>query len=101
MSTVDQALPTVATQPFRLDVPLHNLLQQPLPRPSLLSSKELVTLPDAVFPQHPELFHELDTTDIAAHDQVVQAGKRHWPASRILKTMRGWMVPDFKSPVFP
>jgi len=47
------------------------------------------------------LLHELDTGDIAAHDHVLQTGKRHWPVSRILQTMRGWMVPYIKSRVLP
>jgi hypothetical protein len=45
--------------------------------------------------------HELDAQDIAAHDTVVSTGKRHWPANRILKTMRGWMTPYFKSRMLP
>ncbi|MGB9435074.1 MAG: radical SAM protein, partial [Candidatus Acidiferrum sp.] len=101
MSTVEQALPTVPAQPFRLDVPLHNLLQQPSRPPSPYLTKEVEALPVPVFPQHPELLHELNATDIAAHDHVLRTGKRHWPVSRILKTMRGWMVPYFKSRVLP
>lgn len=59
------------------------------------------TLPTAVFPQYPELFHDLDEQDIAAHETVLRTGKRHWPANRILKTMRGWMFPYFKSRLSP
>ena len=105
MSTVEQpplpTVPTLPSQPFRLDVPLHNLLQQPAHRPALETSDELIALPTPVFPQHPEWFHELDAEDIAAHEHVLQTGKRQWPVSRILKTMRGWMVPYFKSRVLP
>ena len=89
MSPLDQALPTVPSQPFRLDVPLHNLLQQPSQRPSPHSSKEPVALPDPVFPQHPELLHELDLADIAAHDHVLHTGKRQWPVSRFSKPCEG------------
>src|ERR1700722_15590285 len=99
MSTMEQPLPTVPTQSFRLDVPLHNLLQQPGQRPSPQSSKETGALPEPVFPQHPELLHELDRADIAAHDSVVLTGKRQWPVSRILQTMRGWMVPYVRARV--
>jgi len=99
--TVEQPLPTVPTQSFRLDVPLHNLLLQPSQRPVLHAREEIAALPEPVFPQHPELVHELDSTDIAAHEQVLNTGKRHWPVSRILQTMRGWMVPYFKSRVLP
>jgi sulfatase maturation enzyme AslB (radical SAM superfamily) len=51
--------------------------------------------------QHPELLHDLDADDIAAHNQVLSTGKRHWPPSRILENMRGWMVPYLKSRVLP
>ncbi len=94
-----QQFPTLPTQPFRLDVPLHELLQQPShdpsPRPS--ESRKAKTLPEPVFPQYPELYHDLDDEDIAAHEAVVRTGKRHWPASKILKTMKGWMFPYVKS----
>src|ERR1700737_287376 len=89
--------------PFRLDVPLHELLQQLPHSPSscLPALAEPKTLPSAEFPQFPEFFHDLDEQDIAAHDAVVRTGQRHWPASRILKTMRGWMFPYFKSRLSP
>ena len=98
-----QQFPTLPNQPFRLDVPLHQLLQQPSrevsPQPPTLGKAE--TLPTAVFPQCPELFHDLDEQDIAAHETVLQTGKRHWPASKAMKTMRGWMFPYFKSRILP
>jgi len=59
------------------------------------------TLPAPVFPQYPELFHDLDEQDLAAHEAVVRTGKRHWPASKVMKTMRGWMFPYFKSRLLP
>jgi len=101
MSSVEQVLPTVPTQPFRLDVPLHNLLQQPAQRPQPEKSEEPAALPTPIFPQHPALMHELDAQDIAAHEHVLRTGKRQWPASKILKSMRGWMVPYFKSRILP
>jgi hypothetical protein len=101
MSELQQPLPTVPSYPFRLDVPLHSLLQQPPEKPSSDTSRQLQTLPVPVFPQQPELIHELDAEDIAAHDRVLQTGKRYWPASRVLKSMRGWMLPYFKSRVLP
>ncbi len=52
--------------------------------------------PSPEFPQHPELLHELGAIDIAAHEQVVKTGKRHWPVSHILRTMNGWMLPYIK-----
>src|SRR6266567_1046450 len=75
MSEVEQ-FPTLPSQPFRLDVPLHELLQQPsreaIPRAPALRQ---AALPTAVFPQHPELFHDLDEQDIAAHEAVLRSGK--------------------------
>ena len=98
-----QQFPTLPTQPFRLDVPLHELLQQPShdPSPHRPELRKAETFPTPVFPQYPELFHDLDEQDIAAHEAVVHTGKRHWPASKILKTMKGWMFPYFKSRALP
>src|SRR5438105_3594674 len=101
-----QSLPTLPTQPFRLDVPLHNLLQKPPdPSPPLARVEHepgtSLALPSPVFPQHPALMHELDAADISEHDTVLQTGKRHWPASKVMKTMRGWMLPYLKSRVLP
>jgi hypothetical protein len=90
LSQLQQPLPTLPSQPFRLDVPLHDLLQQQQRnRPEL--SGPGTTLPEPVFPQYPELLHEIDADDIAAHERVLRTGKRQWPPSRILKTMRGWI----------
>src|SRR5260221_12685423 len=84
-----QSLPTLPTQPFRLDVPLHNLLQRPPdPSPPLARVEDepgtSLALPSPVFPQHPALMHELDADDIAEHDTVLHTGKRHWPASKVM-----------------
>jgi MoaA/NifB/PqqE/SkfB family radical SAM enzyme len=84
--------------PSRLDVPLHNLLKQPIPRASKPAG-EGKTLPEPVFPQHPELLHEIDATDIAAHETVLKTGKRQWGAAQILDNMRGWLFPYLKSRV--
>src|SRR5258708_12261886 len=98
-----QQVPHLANQPFRIEVPLPELLQQPShdPTPHRPEFRKAETLPPAVFPQYPELFHDLDEQDIAAHEAVVRTGKRHWPASKILKTMKGWMFPYFKSRALP
>ncbi len=52
-----QQFPTLPSQPFRLDVPLHELLQQPSREapPQLSTLRKAETLPTAVFPQYPEL----------------------------------------------
>ena len=101
--------PTIPTQPFRLDVPLHDLLQtssqepalRPVPQPEPRSSRELLALPTPVFPQHPGLLHEIDAWDEAQHQHVLEKGYRRWGASGIWEHMRGWMVPYFKSRVLP
>lgn len=97
-------LPTVPTRPFRLDVPLHNLLKslperpQP-PRPS--TERSALSLPQPVFPQHPELLHEVDDADRAAHEYVVRTGRRRWTPRQVWGHMRGWMVPYFRSILRP
>ena len=54
-----QTLPTLPAQPFRLDVPLHDLLQKPPDHPTLARAKHepqtSFALPSPVFPQHPML----------------------------------------------
>lgn len=84
--------------PSRLDVPVHNLLKQAIPRASRPAS-EGKTLPVPVFPQHPELLHEINAADIAAHETVLKTGKRQWGAGQILDNMRGWLFPYLKSRV--
>ena len=100
MSDVCQPVyPTLPTQRFRLDVPLHSLLKDSAARSSSRSpvTPQGQVLPEPVFPQHPELLHEVDAADIEAHEQVVQTGRRHWGVDKILHTMNGWMFPYFKS----
>jgi hypothetical protein len=70
--------PTLPTQSFHLDVPLHNLLQKD-PSPTLArvehQPRTSLALPSPVFPQHPALLHKIYDADIAAH-QGVLAGLR-------------------------
>jgi hypothetical protein len=80
-----QTLPTLPAQPFRLDVPLHDLLRKPPDHPSVARAEREtqppLTLPSPTLPQHPAPIHELDAADIAAHDAVLRTGKRnksHW-----------------------
>lgn len=42
-----------APPPFRVDVPLHQLLAKLRARPALLPSAQPRALPEPVFPQHP------------------------------------------------
>jgi hypothetical protein len=103
-SPTGSALPTLPVQAFRLDVPLHDLLQKD-PHPPLArvehDPRTSLALPSPVIPQHPELLHESDAADISAHQAVLETGKRHWPSSKVMKSMRGWMLPYFKSRILP
>src|SRR5216683_2872096 len=58
--------------PFRLDVQLHELLNKPPERPTLMSvpSAQPLTLPEPVFPQRPELL----TDEELKIDKLPRAG---------------------------
>jgi hypothetical protein len=90
------SLPTLPAQRFRLDVPLHQLLQKdPSSTPARAEHepRTWLALPSPVFPQHPALLHEVDAANTPIHQAVLETGKRHWPASKVMKSMRGWMFP--------
>jgi hypothetical protein len=60
------SLPTLPAQRFRLDVPLHELLQKdPSPTPARAEHepRTSLALPSPVFPQHPALLHEIDAAE--------------------------------------
>lgn len=81
---------------FRLDVELHELLMKPTPRRALWYPRPaLQKLPDPVFPQHPQLLEGSDS------DYMPDDGHRHWTVSQILRAMRSWMFPYFKSRLLP
>jgi MoaA/NifB/PqqE/SkfB family radical SAM enzyme len=101
LKSAEQSYPTIPERPFRLDIPLHQLLQTPQPNALRPPDREIRSLPEPVFPQHPHLLHDLTAEEILEHQQVVENGQRHWPASRVLDTMRGWMFPYFKSRILP
>src|SRR5262249_48141752 len=88
-----------APLPYRLDVQLHELLTEPVVRPTVPPSREPQTLPEPIFPQHPELLGDAEP-DPAGREVNAPSG-RHWTASRILHTMRGWLFPYIKSRVLP
>jgi hypothetical protein len=74
-------LPTIPTRPFRIDVPLHELLQTSSSVSPLPAVREIQFLPEPVFPQHPQLMQDLTAEEISEHQKVVETGQRHWPAS--------------------
>jgi MoaA/NifB/PqqE/SkfB family radical SAM enzyme len=93
MAPTDQ--PTQESSPrFRVDVQLHDLLMNKDRRTSLLPKPaEPLTLPDPVYPQHPELLDVPDLEEIP--DQ------RKWTAPLVYRAMRGWLFPYIRSRVMP
>ena len=91
----DQTAPS-----FRLDVQLHDLLKKPTARPMVPPSAQPQTLPEPIFPQHPELLASEDS-GLSAHDAAVCNGHRRWTAPLVLRAMRGWLFPYIKSRVLP
>ena len=76
---------------FRIDVAINDLLvhsQPPTP-----PQPKGATLPEAVFPQRPELLSE--------PGPVIPPEKRQWSRDEILRKARGWLVPYIRSRVLP
>jgi len=94
----------VPAQPFRLDVPLHDLLTG---APASESSHILpgaqggkaVNLPNPVFPQHPELLN-LDDNYKEMLERARQ-GRRQWTRPLVLRAMEGWLFPYIRSRILP
>lgn len=98
MSAIEQQQDAVNSTPaFRLDAQLHELLYRPAPRPALPLSAEPLTLPEPVFPLHPELLGD-EEADTAEHKPPEH---RHWTAKEIYRAMRGWLFPYVRSRVLP
>jgi MoaA/NifB/PqqE/SkfB family radical SAM enzyme len=93
---------TSAVPSFRLDVHLHAELMQPKPRAMLGPAPDgtVHTLPEPVFPRHPELLND-DGVDYDALERTAVAGKRKWTRDQIARALRGWAVPYLKSRVLP
>ena len=99
-ATQEQYGNQTAHPPFRLDVQIHELLtKSPAPRPVLLPDSERTTLPDPVFPQHPELLAQDDNYE--ENLERARAGRRRWTAPLVLRAMNGWLFPYVKSRVLP
>jgi len=90
-------------RPFRLDVQLHDLLKRPgtarplVPPPPLAQPQ---TLPPPVFPQHPELLTD-EELELDKHGSSSSPYGRRWTIPLILRALRGWMFPYFKSRLLP
>jgi MoaA/NifB/PqqE/SkfB family radical SAM enzyme len=70
------------TQPFRIDVQLHQILYQPSVRPTLQPETEAQVLPEPVYPQVPDGF---------------QMEQSEYQKRNALRTWRSWGAPYFKS----
>ena len=93
MAPSEQVTPESSPR-FRVDVQLHDLLMNKDRRTSLLPKPgEPLTLPDPVYPQHPEL---LEVPDMEAIPD-----QRKWSAPLVYRAMRGWMFPYIRSRVLP
>lgn len=93
------AEPTNGGAEYRLDVPLQALLQAGQRTPPAKPAK-LKTLPEPVFPQHPELLagREADLDDSVPH---VPPAKRKWKTGHVYRTARGWLFPYIRSRILP
>jgi len=88
--------------PFRLDIPLHDLLAKPAGRPMSppLRSAGGQTLPEPIFPRYPELLTDAELPE-DAHGSPDDPYKRKWTAPHVYRCLRGWLFPYVKSRVLP
>lgn len=86
----------MATAPakFRIDVSIQNLLMNSGGNKPVPVTSQGLTLPEPVFPQHPEKLKEVGP--IRPHE-----GNRKWSAQAINRAMRGWLAPYVRSRVMP
>ena len=78
---------------FRVDVQLHDLLVKTHTKTLLPMPEEPQSLPEPVYPEHPELLHLADPDTFP--------DKRKWTAPQVYRAMRGWMFPYLRSRVLP
>jgi MoaA/NifB/PqqE/SkfB family radical SAM enzyme len=94
MASLEMGSPESSTS-FRLDVPLHSLLTQAGSRTVVPPAISPEPLPDALFPQHPELLGD------DGLGPPLPPPNRHYNAEHISRAFRGWAVPWLKSRVLP
>ena len=85
--TYDETAP--ANPRFRVDVELHDLLVKTHPKNLLPKPERPLTLPDPVYPQHPQLQ--------SIPDPDTFPDKRKWTAPLVYRAMRGWLFPYIRS----
>lgn len=102
MSDLQPPFDSQPVYPFRIDVQLHELLtsspRKPAPFPPLRAGRSR-TLPEPVFPQHPELLNSND--EYEKNVERARRGRRRWTAPLVSRAMRGWLFPYFKSRLLP
>jgi len=99
MPEVEMPRVTEAAPTYRLDVQLHELLMKPPEQPRLLPpppNGTLQTLPEPVFPQHPELLTARDEDYFPVNGQ-----RRSYKAKYIYRAAKGWAFPFFRSRIMP
>jgi hypothetical protein len=82
-----------ATPKFRIDVTINDLLTTATQRPPVPVQAKDVSLPDPVFPQHPERLID--------RGPDVPPEKRKWGLQDIYRTSRGWLFPYMRSRLLP
>jgi MoaA/NifB/PqqE/SkfB family radical SAM enzyme len=102
MSDLQPQVDPQSAYPFRLDVQLQELLQSSSPKKITLpppASPRSHSLPEPVFPQHPELLNSDD--NYAEMLERAKQGRRRWTAPLVLRAMKGWLFPYFRSRLLP
>ncbi len=83
-----------STQPtFRIDVAINDLLTKSAPQPPAPPASKGATLPEPVFPQHPEWLSD------PGPDTPPE--KRQWNREQLMRKVRGWLLPYVRSRVMP
>ena len=84
----------MATAPkFRIDVAIHDLLMNGGSQAPRTPQGRGLTLPEPVFPQHPELLDQ--------EGPETPPEKREWSREHIYRKVRGWLLPYIRSRVLP
>ena len=78
---------------FRIDVAIHDLLTNSAHRPPAPVEPKGLSLPEAVFPQHPERLND--------PGPAVPPEKRRWSAKDVHRISRGWLYPYVRSRIAP
>src|SRR5262245_41275577 len=78
---------------FRIDVAVNDLLTHTPTEPPKPPQSRGATLPDPIFPLHPELLSDPGPETIPE--------KRQWSREQVLRKVRGWLVPYVRSRVMP